>query len=247
MRRSIALVLVAACKSGEHAPEACGSEPILFVTAMEDEMAPLVAHASATRKLEWATCGELAGRSALFDVVGVGPAKSSRYTESALARFKVSAVVMVGIAGGLSRDVRIGDVTVPARWARYDAPAAWFEVDAALVRRATERSPALLACDDTTVCAPAPKLVVGGNGATGLHFVSDPAIGADIEKRLGAVVTDMETAAVAEVAQRHAVPFIAFRAVSDLVWTGRSDELIDRFDRAAEVNAAAAAIELVSP
>ena len=246
MRCGLALVLLAACKGSERSPlETCGSNPVLVVTAMDDEMAPLLAQASAKKELDWATCGELGGRPVVLDVVGVGPRRSSEHTESALARFKVSSVVMVGIAGGLGHDLRIGDVTVPARWSRHDAPEAWFDIDPTLARRATQLAPALHACSDPELCASPPKLRIGGNGATGIRFVSDPAIGADIERRLGAVVTDMETASVAEVAHRHDVPFIAIRAVSDLVWTGRSDELIDRYETDVEANAAAAAIDLV--
>jgi adenosylhomocysteine nucleosidase len=241
----LCILLLTACQNREHATvesQGCGSEPVLFVAATGEELAPVLAHATATRNMEWMTCGELSGHAVLFDVVGVGPARSTRNTEAVLSRFNVSAVVMVGIAGGISRDLRIGDVSVPVRWSRHDAAEVWFDADPELVRRARERSPALQPCDDPSVCAATPKLVIGGNGVTGARFIADPATAAAIESRLGAAVTDMETAAVAEVAHRHAVPFIAFRAVSDLVWTGRSRELIDDFGGTAELNAAAAAV-----
>ncbi len=45
-----------------------------------------------------------------------------------------------------------------------------------------------------------PRGVVGGNGVTGADFVADPAIANDLEQRLAAAVTDMETVSVAEVA-----------------------------------------------
>jgi len=235
------------CGRHEAASAPCTSEQtMLVVTAMDDEMQPLLAKMAARQELDGLVCGELADRPVLLGVVGVGPIASSRTTEAVLERFHVAGVVMVGIAGGLDRALRIGDVTIPARWSRYDREPRWFDADPLLLAAGQRAAAAKLrGCDDPTVCTPAPRVNLGGAGATGARFVSDPAVGEDIQRRLGAVVTEMETASVAEVARRHGVPFVAVRAISDLVWTGRSKDLVDRYDELAENNAAAVAIALL--
>jgi len=68
---------------------------------------------------------------------------------------------------------------------------------------------------------------------------------ARLADELSAVVTDMETASIAEVAHRRGVPFIAVRAVSDLVRTGESGDLVERYGDIAAENAARTAIALL--
>jgi adenosylhomocysteine nucleosidase len=75
--------------------------------------------------------------------------------------------------------------------------------------------------------------------------VAGPAIANDLEQRLAAAVTDMETASVAEVAHQLGVPFIAVRAVSDVVRSGRSSTSLRKFRLFAAANAAVAAVDLL--
>jgi adenosylhomocysteine nucleosidase len=225
---------------------ACAGELTLIVTAMASEVAPLLARTDVVGHTDRITCGTFAGRHAALAVVGVGPMRARDGVSVALEQVRASTVVMVGIAGAVGHELRIGDVAVPARWSRHDEGAKWFGVDEALLARARALGNAKLgACDDSSVCAMSPKLVVGGSGVTGRGFVEDPAVGADLENRLGAVVTDMETAVVAQAAREHGVPFVAVRAVSDLVWTGRSDELVESYGGLAADNAAVAAEQLL--
>jgi len=256
-RRALAIVvLLAGCRDRDrdHSPFAqpddpCAAQPTLIVTAMPSELAPVLARmdvrGTVDHDIYGFTCGMFAGRSVALGAVGIGPVRASRGIASALERFKPSAVVMVGIAGALGHDLRVGDVTVPAQWSRHDTDPQWFTVDAALLDRARAAQTKLDACDEVNVCATAPKLAAGGNGVTGRQFIADPAVGDELATRLGAVVTDMETALVAQVAHDRGVPFVAVRAVSDLVWTGRSDEVEQRFGDLAAANAAAAAEALL--
>lgn len=175
-------------------------------------------------------------------VIGVGPVRSHRNAEAAIEQLAPSSVVMVGIAGGLAPSLHVGDVTIPQKWSRYDSDTRrWLGVDVALLASSRDLHPALHSCDDATVCTSSPRVLVGGNGVSGARFVDDPAMGRDLVQRFDAVVTDMETAEVAQVAADHHVPFFAIRAVSDIVSTGRSDDLVDDYESLAAENAAATA------
>jgi len=243
--RWLAVVALVGCRSAPAQPDCAGAT--LIATAMDNELDPVLVQTQASSLVgDRFVCGTFAGRKVLLAIVGVGPTLARRSTEQLLAGRDVAAVVMVGIAGGLDRALRVGDVTVPRRWARHDAPAQWFDVDPALLARARARTTTPLAtCSDPAACAPVAKLAIGGSGVTGVQFVADPALGAELVQRLGADVVDMETAEVAAVAARHHVPFIAIRAISDLVWTGESRTMVDAHDNLAAANAAAEAAALL--
>ncbi len=252
--RSLVLVVAAAaaCGRAHDAPaRACGPQArVLIEAAHEDELDPVLAGVTDPRNVRVGgtayTCGELAGRPVVLGLLGIGPVRAARSAEHAVADFAPSAVIVVGIAGGISHELHVADVAIPARWARHDErDTAWFSVDPALLAAARSVHPVLRRCDEAQVCATAPGVDVGGNGVTGATFVADPAVGEELRERLGADVTDMETAAVASVAHRREVPFVAIRAVSDLVRTGRSHEHVERYGGVAAGNAATAAIELV--
>jgi adenosylhomocysteine nucleosidase len=243
--RWLVLVALLGCRHAPAASDCAGAT--LIVTAMDNEMDPILVKTQASGLVgDRFVCGSFAGRKVLLAIVGVGPAFARQSTESLLAHRDVAAVVMVGIAGGLDRALRVGDVTVPRRWSRHDALAQWIDVDPALLARARARTaPQLATCDDRAVCDPVAKLAIGGSGVTGTQFVAAPALGAELVQRFDADVVDMETAEVAAVAAHYHVPFIAIRGISDLVWTGRSQAMIATHDNLAAANAAAEAAELL--
>ncbi len=103
------------------------------------------------------------------------------------------------------------------------APAAperrfWFQADPAMlaVARDVASKTKLARCHDTLCLLKDPKVVVGGNGVSGMAFVDNKALREWAYSTFQARVLDMETAAVGHVAYANGVPFIAFRSLSDL-------------------------------
>lgn len=70
----------------------------------------------------------------------------------------------------------------------------------------------------------APQVVVAPL-ATGDVFLADPRLALELSTRDGAASVDMETAAVAQEAANHGVPFLGVRVVSDLVGGPEGDAL----------------------
>ncbi|HKE14630.1 MAG TPA: 5'-methylthioadenosine/S-adenosylhomocysteine nucleosidase [Kofleriaceae bacterium] len=81
----------------------------------------------------------------------------------------------------------------------------WFEVD-----------PGLLAAARRAAGAGSCRVVLGGRGVSGAPFVDNLEFRDWLGQCFRAEVLDQETAAVAQTAHVNGVPFIAFRAVSDL-------------------------------
>ena len=100
-------------------------------------------------------------------------------------------------------------------------------------------SRALIRCTATQAClSRQPQLVIGGNGVSGQAFVDNAAFRDYTFRTFAANVLDMETAAVAQVAWANAVPFIAFRSLSDLAGGGEGENEIQTFMQIAADNSA---------
>lgn len=105
------------------------------------------------------------------------------------------------------RPVFVARANEPEEAARF-----WFEADPdllALARRASSEAPAR--GTDTV-----PRVRVGGNAVSGSPFVDNLEFRGWLASCFRADVIDQETAAIAQVAYINRVPYVAFRAVSDL-------------------------------
>ncbi|HYX02698.1 MAG TPA: 5'-methylthioadenosine/S-adenosylhomocysteine nucleosidase [Reyranella sp.] len=117
----------------------------------------------------------------------------------------------------------------------------WFEADADMLAAAGKIAAGeLKRCTVQQSClSHTPRLVVGGNGVSGPAFVDNAAFRQYVFKTFEAHVLDMESAAVATVAYANAVPFIAFRSLSDLAGGGEGTNEIRTFMQLAADNSAA--------
>jgi len=79
---------------------------------------------------------------------------------------------------------------------------------------------------------------VGGNGVSGPTFVDNAAYRKWVWDTFQADALDMETAAVAHVADVNRVPYIAFRSLSDLAGGGPGENELPTFFQLAAENSA---------
>ena len=141
----------------------------------------------------------LLGEGSLLALSGIGRAAASAAAQ-ALVDAGVSALMSFGMAGGLDPQLEPGNVVIPCELlssdgARYAASQAWREQVAAAIR---------------PLCA-----VTDGHLLTSSHAIETPADKAAAFRDTGAAAVDMESAAVAEIAAKHNLPFIAVRAIVD--------------------------------
>jgi adenosylhomocysteine nucleosidase len=106
---------------------------------------------------------------------------------------------------------------------RFDYP-----VDPDMLAVARQIRPALARCGpkavkaagaepDPALCVKTtPEVVVGGRGVSGSAFLANPQYRTYLFEQLQAQTFEMETAALAHVAYANAIPYIAFRSLSDL-------------------------------
>ena len=124
--------------------------------------------------------------------IGGGHAEGALAAASRLVARGVSGLVSFGLAGGLDPALAPGAILVP--------PVVLLETDC------WNADPALMA----QLGGPSSGTLYGGG-----HIVATAAAKAALHARTGAVAVDLESAAVAQVARRHGLPFAALRAVCD--------------------------------
>jgi adenosylhomocysteine nucleosidase len=182
--------------------------------------------------------GRLSGKEIVLAESGVGLINAAMTTQRMIDSYRPRAVVFSGIAGAIDTSVHIGDIVVCRRWYVHDygyigkdglrhgptyvrrppgdsvVKALFFGADSSFC----ETARALVGTDLKLepVGGRAPRLMIAGTGVSGNTFIDN------IEKRqwlsttFQALVTDMESAAVAQVCTVDALPFIIFRSASDL-------------------------------
>jgi nucleoside phosphorylase len=216
-----------------------GSARIGVLSAFPAELRPLAAAVEMRERIEidghpYYT-GELAGVRVVLSQTNIGMLNAAATTESLLANFDVAAIVFSGVAGSTHR---IGDVAVALEF-RETSSNTTFTAEPQLVALARklktvklERCTTIPASGQAVCMRHRPRIFVGGLGESGDPFGSTPfscqtnnddVFGCDIKNLAAAgaravadpVAQDMETAAVARVAQAHGIPWVAFRGVSD--------------------------------
>jgi adenosylhomocysteine nucleosidase len=139
------------------------------------------------------------GEGSLLALGGIGR-DAAAAAALALVDAGATALMTFGMAGGLDPALEPGSVVIPCELLttagdRYVASRAWREQVAAAV------SPL--------------RAVTEGNLLTSAQALETPADKAAAFRTTGATAVDMESAAVAEIAARHQLPFIAVRAIVD--------------------------------
>jgi adenosylhomocysteine nucleosidase len=141
----------------------------------------------------------LLGGGALLAVSGIGLAAAAA-AAIALVEAGASALMSFGMAGALDPTLKPGCVVLPrellfGKDRRYSADAIWRERVAVELRLLHELSEGLLLTSDEAIDTPKQKAAAFDG--------------------TGAVAVDMEGSAVAEVAAKHNLPFIAVRVIVD--------------------------------
>ncbi|MBO5221436.1 MAG: 5'-methylthioadenosine/adenosylhomocysteine nucleosidase [Clostridia bacterium] len=157
--------------------------------------------------------GDLKGIPVTVVKCGVGKVNAALCAQTAILRFAPSAVINVGVAGGVGKGVVTGHVVIADDTIQYD-----FDLTAI-----GEEDGLVSACDSTLALAlySAARTVLPedrvslGRIATGDRFVGDSLTASRIRDHYNALACEMEGGAVAQVCARSGVPCGVLRAISD--------------------------------
>lgn len=164
--------------------------------------------------------GKIDGRECVVAQCGVGKVAAAVCAQTMILRYAPSAVVNVGVAGGIGPDMHIGDIIVSSGLVQHDMDTSAIGDEKGLISGLNlVVIPASKALAEKTALA-AGRLcgknrVHVGIIATGDQFISDGARLRQIRAEFGACACEMEGGSIAQVCCLNGVPFVVVRAVSD--------------------------------
>ena len=170
---------------------------VAIIAPMPNELRPVVKELGLQRTGERGGMPVYTGTVAGIEVVatrtGIGPALAEKAMEELLELAAVDRVIVVGIAGGLEPVSAVGDLVVPEE-----------VVDGATGERFRAVGVEGITAKGVIRTGDAADYGLDDDDVTRLR---------DVE---GFTALDMETAAVARVCEREGIPWLAFRAISDM-------------------------------
>ena len=215
----------------------------VIVTAMPDESAPFMARADFVgqpSRVGHATHRVLSieSRGVLLVQCGIGLVNSATAAAVAISGTTPHVVISAGTAGGVGRDVHVGDVVVGSAYVYAGADARVFGYSLGQVPgmpAAYDGDPALIGA---ALAADRPGLRVhAGTMLSGDSFIDATTIDAIRASFPTALSTDMESAALSHTCHLYGVPFLSVRGISDLCGPVAGDDFRTHVDDAAERSA----------
>jgi adenosylhomocysteine nucleosidase len=215
--------------------------PLAIVSAMHEELhallpllhEPVVSRIAARRF----HAGRLHGQPVVLVLSGIGKVAAATTAALLIHAFDARAVVLTGVAGGLAKDVRVGDIVVATQtlqhdmdaspiFPRYEVPLTGrsrFEADAALAELLAASAvdcmrdaPTAIGRKHLDTFGIASPRVHRGLIVSGDRFVSSAAESRALAQALpDALAVEMEGAAMAQVCADFGRPFALMRTISD--------------------------------
>jgi len=151
---------------------------------------------------------------AMLSISGMGPGRATEASRALLEK-GVTALLSWGSAGGLAPEISPGSLILPktviaSNRARYHVDATWHNRLCHRLEGHINFLTEPMTESTTVVCSPEEKAI--------------------LFRETGAIGVDMESAAVAAVAQKKEVPFLVVRAVADAVDTTIPKSTLKAFD-----------------
>jgi adenosylhomocysteine nucleosidase len=203
--------------------------------------------------------GLLSGEDIVLAESGIGMTNAAMTAQKMIDRYDPQGVVFSGIAGAIDSSVQIGDIVVCRQWRPHDygyigaegleprgcgvyqpekdsvVLTTTFYADSGMLAIAAHLVERDLGLD--SIGSRRPSLIVEGVGVTGNTFIDSHDKRQWLSREFSALVTDMESAAVAQVCCVNELPYIIFRSASDLAGGSGSQTAEAELDQFFEVAA----------
>ncbi len=194
------------------------------IGAMDEEVASLIQQMDEEEVKEMAGMvfhkGTLWNQQAVVVKSGIGKVNMAICTQILIDQFGVDMLINTGVAGGLYKDINVGDIVISSDALQHDFDVSGlgyersiipgmetsvFKADTELVDMAKS------ACE---IVNPEIQCFVG-RVVSGDQFISDNKTKADLVNTFDGYCAEMEGASMAQVATLNKKPFVVIRAISD--------------------------------
>lgn len=160
--------------------------------------------------------GIISDKKCLLVKSGVGKVHAARTTQMLIDHFKVDYIFNIGIAGGVSNTLSIGDIVIGERLVQHDFDITVFNHAKGYIPKVgeyVESDPYLL---DLVHKLHFPNLYFGVI-ASGDIFCTEEAMSKKIATKFNALCVEMESASIAQVCYLNLIPFLIIRSISDII------------------------------
>ena len=181
--------------------------------------------------------GRINGTDTVVAVAGVGKVNAAVCTQTMILRHSPDCIVNVGVAGGLSEKLGIGDIAVADAVCEHDMDTTPIGDPKGFI---SGLNTVYIKTDPRVtdmICAAAKELGLNyerGTIASGDQFISTHEQRTAIKTEFNAIAAEMEGAAIGHAAAMNDVPFAVIRALSD----GANEESVDDYPTFAKKAAA---------
>lgn len=195
-----------------------------IIGAMEEEVAQLKEQMQVEEIICKASMefyrGTLNGKEAVVVRSGIGKVNAGICTQILADVFQVDAIINTGIAGSLQAEINIGDLVISSDALQHDMDAREFGYARGQIPRMDTLSfPAdegLIRAAKASCEAVNPEInTFVGRVVTGDQFIASRQVKDEIKSWSQGLCTEMEGAAIAQVAYLNQIPFVILRAISD--------------------------------
>jgi adenosylhomocysteine nucleosidase len=226
--------------AGQHHPASAARRPLGVMAALPEELGDLVAAMRAEGGVQTVAHGQrdyhvgtVHGAPCVVTLARIGKVAAAATVSALIHAFDVEAVVFTGVAGGVGREVRIGDVVVGESLMQHDLDAsplfprfevpllgvARFSADAGLAAQLAAACESFVDEEGSALAtrfATQQPRVHRGLVISGDQFIASAAAVEALRDALpDALAVEMEGAAIAQVCHEYGVPFAIVRTVSD--------------------------------
>lgn len=195
-----------------------------IIGAMDEEVDLLKARMQDTEiihkaGLEFYT-GSLENKNVVVVRCGIGKVNAALCAQILISEFQVDAVINTGVAGGIYHELEIGDIVISTDALHHDFDTRVFGYEKGMIPRMES---SIFKADETLIEIAKKSTnnlehvhkIYEGRIVSGDQFVSSREVKESLEKDFGAYCTEMEGAAIAQVAVLNQIPFVILRAISD--------------------------------
>lgn len=166
--------------------------------------------------------GNSQGQEVVLVRSGVGKVNAGICTQILIDQFSVDQIIFTGVAGAIDSQLDIGDIVISTDLVQHDMDATSFGRERGEISgldkiafKADKDLLSLAAEIGKTVTAQEEIAVVTGRVLSGDQFIADKQKVANLRETFGGLCTEMEGAAVAQVAYLNDLPFVVIRSISD--------------------------------
>ena len=150
---------------------------------------------------------------------GVGKVNAARTTQVLIDNIKVDCIINVGVAGGLSEDLKILDIVIADKLIQHDFDISVFDHEKGYIPNIgnyIEVDKYLFNIAKSIINENKEINCLSGTIASGDIFLTDRSKSQEIKEQFNAICVEMEAAAIAQVCYLCKVPFLILRSISDI-------------------------------